>query len=40
MEGNGGGGRCAGERLTRAKRDAEDRVRRGGAIWGCSRWLL
>jgi hypothetical protein len=26
MEGNGGGGRCAGERLARAKRQAEDRV--------------
>jgi hypothetical protein len=39
MEGNGSG-RCAGDRLTRAKREAEDRVRRGGAARRCSRWLL
>jgi hypothetical protein len=39
-EGNGSGGRCAGERLARAKREEEDRVRRGGAVRGCSRWLL
>jgi hypothetical protein len=40
MEENGGGGRCAGERLARAKREVEDRVRRGGAVWGCSQLLL
>jgi hypothetical protein len=40
MEGNSGGGRCAGERLARAKREVEDRVRSGGAVRGCSRWLL
>jgi hypothetical protein len=39
MEGNGSG-RCAGDRLARAKREAEDRVRRGGAARRCSRWLL
>jgi hypothetical protein len=40
IEENDGGGRCAGERLARAKREAEDRVRRGGAVRGYSRWLL
>jgi hypothetical protein len=35
-----GGGQCAGERLTRAKREATEGVRRGGAVQGCSRWLL
>jgi hypothetical protein len=39
-EGNGGGGRCASERLTRAKREAKEGARRGGAVRGCSRWLL
>jgi hypothetical protein len=37
---SGGGGRCASERLAQAKREAQDRVRRGGALRGCSRWLL
>jgi hypothetical protein len=36
----GGGGRCAGERLTRAKREVKEVVRRGGAVRGCCRWLL
>jgi hypothetical protein len=40
MEENDGGGRWPGERLAQAKKEAEDRVRRGGAVWGCSRWLL
>jgi hypothetical protein len=40
IEENDGGGWCAGERLARAKREAEDRVRRGGAVRGYSRWLL
>jgi hypothetical protein len=31
---NGGGGRCAGERLTRAKREAMKGKRRGGAVRG------
>jgi hypothetical protein len=34
------GGWCTGERLTRAKREVKEVVRRGGAIQGCSRWLL
>jgi hypothetical protein len=32
--GNGGAGRCAGERLARAKRGAKEGVRRGGAVRG------
>jgi hypothetical protein len=36
----GGGSHCADERLARAKREAKEGVRRGGAIRGCSRWLL
>jgi hypothetical protein len=35
-----GEGQCAGERLARAKREAKEGVRRGGAVRGCSRWLL
>jgi hypothetical protein len=35
-----GGGRCASERLARAKRVAKEGARRGGAIQGCSQWLL
>jgi hypothetical protein len=38
--GNCGGGRCAGERLAQDKREAKEAARRGGAVWGCSRWLL
>jgi hypothetical protein len=38
--GNGGGGRCASERLARAKREVKEGARRGGTIQGCSRWLL
>jgi hypothetical protein len=34
--GNGDGGRCAGERLSRAKREAKEGARRGGAVRGCS----
>jgi hypothetical protein len=39
-DGDGGGSRCAGERLARAKREVKEGVRREGVVWGCSRWLL
>jgi hypothetical protein len=32
--GNGDGGRCASERLARAKREAKEGARRGGAVRG------
>jgi hypothetical protein len=38
-DGEGGGRRCAGERLAQAKREAKEGVRRGGAVRGCFRWL-
>jgi hypothetical protein len=38
--GNFGGGWCASERLARAKREAKEGARRGGAVRGCSWWLL
>jgi hypothetical protein len=38
--GNGSDSWCASERLARAKREAKEGARRGGAVRGCSRWLL
>jgi hypothetical protein len=34
-DGEGNGGRCAGERLARAKREVKEGVRRGGAVMSC-----
>jgi hypothetical protein len=39
-EGNSGSGQCADERLTRAKGEVKEGARRGGAVRGCSWWLL